>query len=230
MDKGSKTEQYCCSNPNCHKIFSKPKIIKHYVCPSCQTLIDLNAEKVQVRPVSQERHPVARKVLKRRQKQEPTMETKIQEIETAAPTFAHPETKDERQLDEKLQGNKAEQALSQSEMKVEPKLEEKYLLNEKLEVESANVKNFEPLELTLTQRLEAMVREKKKEEAPAPDSSSIGKCLHYLGYLKQRTKGEIIPEACIECSQSIECLLSEPDRSKESLKEIKKWYAIKLSH
>jgi hypothetical protein len=32
---------YCCSNPNCSKVFSRPKIIKYYVCPSCQTLVDM---------------------------------------------------------------------------------------------------------------------------------------------------------------------------------------------
>src|SRR5208283_2418155 len=39
--KNNKVHRYCCSNPNCKKVFSKPKIIKYYVCPSCQTLVDL---------------------------------------------------------------------------------------------------------------------------------------------------------------------------------------------
>ncbi len=40
QSKSNKIKRYCCSNPNCNKVFSKPKIIKYYVCPSCQTLVD----------------------------------------------------------------------------------------------------------------------------------------------------------------------------------------------
>jgi hypothetical protein len=41
LDKSkNKVQRYCCSNPNCKKVFSKPKIIKYYVCPTCQTLVD----------------------------------------------------------------------------------------------------------------------------------------------------------------------------------------------
>ncbi len=35
-----KTRKYSCSNPNCKRVFSRPKIIKYYVCPTCQTLVD----------------------------------------------------------------------------------------------------------------------------------------------------------------------------------------------
>jgi hypothetical protein len=39
-------EKHSCSNPNCGKIFSRPKVIKYYVCPSCQTLIDISTQKI----------------------------------------------------------------------------------------------------------------------------------------------------------------------------------------
>ena len=32
-------ESYHCPNPNCNGVFYRPKIIKYYVCPTCQTLI-----------------------------------------------------------------------------------------------------------------------------------------------------------------------------------------------
>ena len=35
-----------CSNPNCGKIFSRPKVIRYFVCPSCQTLIDIPAQRI----------------------------------------------------------------------------------------------------------------------------------------------------------------------------------------
>lgn len=38
--------KHSCANPNCGKIFSRPKVIKYYVCPSCQTLIDIPTQKI----------------------------------------------------------------------------------------------------------------------------------------------------------------------------------------
>ena len=36
------SEGYCCSNPNCKSVFSYPKIIKSYVCPNCETLVEMD--------------------------------------------------------------------------------------------------------------------------------------------------------------------------------------------
>ncbi|HLN88814.1 MAG TPA: hypothetical protein VK253_02000 [Candidatus Binatia bacterium] len=44
--KTDKIGKHCCPNPNCGKIFSRPKVIKYYVCPSCQTLIDIPAQEI----------------------------------------------------------------------------------------------------------------------------------------------------------------------------------------
>ena len=46
--EGKKNGQgkHICSNPNCGKIFSKPKIIRYYVCPSCQTLVDIPSQEI----------------------------------------------------------------------------------------------------------------------------------------------------------------------------------------
>ena len=48
-------------------------------------------------------------------------------------------------------------------------------------------------------------------------------CLHHFGYLNERDKGEPIPSECIECTMSLECMLS-PLNSKDAIKEIRKWY------
>ena len=48
MEKENKNPRFHCSNPNCHKVFSKPKIIKYYVCPTCQTLAIMDTEIIQL--------------------------------------------------------------------------------------------------------------------------------------------------------------------------------------
>lgn len=200
-NKNSEITRYCCSNPNCHKVFSRPKIIKYYVCPSCQTIIDLNSAKVKVHPILREKRVLVKETPKLRKK-------KV--IKQA----------------EKDETNTIEPTLIQPEKNAELTIAEKPLANEQLETEPPKAKSPELMELTLIQRLEAMVTETAKEKE-TPNSSSDAECSHYLGYLNQRVKGETIPETCIVCPKSIECLLSESDSSKEGLKEIKKWYSFK---
>lgn len=61
--EGKKTEsgKHSCSNPNCGKKFSRPKVIKYYVCPSCQTLIDIPSQKIPDN-VTQIKKPVERTI------------------------------------------------------------------------------------------------------------------------------------------------------------------------
>ena len=40
----NKKQRYQCANPNCKKAFSKPKLIKYYVCPTCQTLVIMDTK------------------------------------------------------------------------------------------------------------------------------------------------------------------------------------------
>jgi hypothetical protein len=95
------------------------------------------------------------------------------------------------------------------------------------EIDYSTLKDPEPEEPTLQQRLEAMVEKKHKDEEKAKEPpSSSSECLHYFGYLHQREVGQPMPEECVVCTKSIECLMSNSNKSKESLKEIKKWYTI----
>ncbi|MGQ9551832.1 MAG: hypothetical protein ACUVUE_05330 [Candidatus Bathycorpusculaceae bacterium] len=50
-------------------------------------------------------------------------------------------------------------------------------------------------------------------------------CKHYLGYLSERSQGEEIPEYCITCEKTLECMLSKL-KSDSATKEIRKWYKI----
>jgi DNA-directed RNA polymerase subunit RPC12/RpoP len=51
-------------------------------------------------------------------------------------------------------------------------------------------------------------------------------CKYYFGYLQNREKGEGIPEACVECPKSVDCMLSNLCQSQTAVSEIKKWYNI----
>ncbi|MGO8806805.1 MAG: hypothetical protein ACLQO7_09440 [Candidatus Bathyarchaeia archaeon] len=68
-------------------------------------------------------------------------------------------------------------------------------------------------------------REIVKEQT---SQSSDFQCTYYFGYLSQRSKEEVIPETCFGCLKSIECMMSEYNKPKETLEEIKKWYSFKL--
>lgn len=52
------------------------------------------------------------------------------------------------------------------------------------------------------------------------------RCKYYFGYLQNREKGEGIPETCVECPKSIDCMLSNLNQSETAVSEIKKWYNI----
>jgi len=49
-------------------------------------------------------------------------------------------------------------------------------------------------------------------------------CQYSFGYLGERESGEGIPEECVECEKSIECMLRKEDYSPNAAKEIKKWF------
>ena len=66
-------------------------------------------------------------------------------------------------------------------------------------------------------------------EQPATNAKEVNKlsdpnCKHYFGYLGSRKKGEVIPNSCLECPKSLDCMLGDYYKSKESVAEIKKWY------
>ena len=190
-----KARKYSCSNPNCKRVFSRPKIIKYYVCPTCQTLVDNSnagefVEKESastVRKVSTQRKP---KILE----PEGFQELKTLDIQVVS---------DQTALEER--------SATSTENKIE--------LSERV-VNLEQVQTFQqkPSELASSEEIATVERKKLPE-------SSLG-CKHVFGYLGHRGKGEKIPDACIECSVSLKCLLSDYYRSGESVKEISKWYTI----
>jgi hypothetical protein len=75
--------KHSCSNPNCGKNFSRPKVIKYYVCPTCQTLIDIPAQKIP------EHATPKKKLVKRTGKQEPESELTLNQLVSNV-EMAHP--------------------------------------------------------------------------------------------------------------------------------------------
>ncbi len=61
-NKKHRVQRYTCSNPNCNRVFSKPKIIKYYVCPTCQTIV--NATQTNGQAAKQEEPSPSKKLVK----------------------------------------------------------------------------------------------------------------------------------------------------------------------
>jgi hypothetical protein len=64
----------------------------------------------------------------------------------------------------------------------------------------------------------------KESDTDKNNSHSASSCPYGFGYLSQREKGVNIPNTCIECPDSLDCMLSEYYKKEENVKEIKKWY------
>ncbi len=93
---------------------------------------------------------------------------------------------------------------------------EKVEANEKtLELE-AKLQPPETMERSSSQQ--TAIVETKKSLEPSPG------CQYGFGYLSHRDRGAKIPDSCIECPDSLNCMLSEFHKSGESVKEISKWY------
>ncbi len=59
----------------------------------------------------------------------------------------------------------------------------------------------------------AEIREEKKSA-----------CQHWFGYLGQKEDGKGLPPECMECEETIACLLRKNAYSSKAVKEIKKWF------
>jgi hypothetical protein len=182
---------YCCSNPNCRNVFSIPKVIKYYVCPICQTLVEMTS--TDGKAADEEYAPVEepqsiKAVSKPVQSQAPAMRT----IE---PNVVEPKV-------------------------IEPKIVEPKVVEQVVEPKVTEPKAVEPKPQP---QMPKSLGQEEKENHPSDQV-----CKYYLGYLSQRDKGEGIPETCVECSKSLDCMLSEYYKSENTVAEIKKWYHPKF--
>lgn len=191
-----KVRKYSCPNPNCKIVFSRPRIIKYHVCPTCQTLVDESniAEHFGNDVVSQRR-----KVAKGRRpkKTEPSEFLKRDMLDVEKPRT------DQSELEElHVAGTGAE---TDARKKV---------------IELELVQQVQQEKPKSTQPQPQHVATEENEKIPEP---SIG-CQYGFGYLSHRESGAGIPETCIECPDSLNCMLSKYHKSGESVEEISKWY------
>ena len=236
--KKREVERYCCSNPNCKSVFSRPKIIKYYVCPTCQTLLKMdtaigNTKTKKQRPTEED--------IKRKEAERLEAERKAERLEAE---LLEAEQKAEQLEAERLESERKAKRL-ESELKAERLEAERKA--ERLEAELLEPQRLEAQRKVerLAERLEAERKETEKQqqikseapkpielsktEQPAASSEEVNKssdsgCKYYFGYLSEREKGEEIPAGCLECRKSLDCMLSNYYRSKEPITEIKKWY------
>ena len=145
-------KHYCCSNPNCKSVFSKPKIIKYYVCPSCQTLVEMT-----------------------------TTEGKI--VKTRKPKSKRRKKTEKPKLTEKRETRRTNTILTEQPITSEETIDT-------------------PTEQPIT-----------SEETA--NRKSISGCQYYFGYLGQREKGKGIPNSCLDCAKSLDCMLYDYYKSKE---------------
>jgi DNA-directed RNA polymerase subunit RPC12/RpoP len=69
------------------------------------------------------------------------------------------------------------------------------------------------------------VRQSQETPKEKTDQFSNFQCSYHFGYLSEKNRNESVPETCFGCPRSIDCMLSELNKSQESLAEIKKWYS-----
>ncbi len=184
-------QKYLCSNPNCRKVFSKPKIIKYEVCPNCQTLVTSS------RP---EDDPEIQAALAA---QESTKHRKPKTMKITSPETAVSIQTDNNHVSVQEQ-NPSEQKNEENNASITP--------------ENAPVPVAQPVTVELIQTQKVDLAETKKI------SKSSSGCEYGFGYLSQRGRGEAIPETCLECPKSLDCMLSRIYEKDQSVKEIKKWY------
>ena len=84
------------------------------------------------------------------------------------------------------------------------------------DLESAQLQQQETTELPPPQQITTA----ETEKVPDP---SLG-CQYGFGYLSSKDRGTKIPDSCIECPDSLNCMLSKNHKSGESVKQISKWY------
>ncbi len=188
-----KPRKYFCPNPNCKTLFSRPKIIKYTVCPTCQTLVDDTNIAQQVDIIAASKN---RKTTRRRK---PPKITEVGFLEVKA--VENLETRND-------------QIEFASSVPLNP---EKTETNEKVvDLEPVRTLQLEMTELIAPQQVETVSNER------VPELKSGGQFC--FGYLSHRKSGEKIPNNCIECPESLNCLLVEYHKSDKSVEEISKWY------
>jgi hypothetical protein len=211
LNKKQLSSKYHCTNPNCGKVFAKPKIIKYYVCPTCQTLVDNFSQTSVIEQSRQNKNSPLKKVNKQPKIEDNILSQLMKEEEsvTAAIELA------ERRESAITAITQFTSTLPISDLE-NPDTRET-TPNELIEVKNYSEQKVEPASPVLLE--EPISSSLEEEEEP----QSQPQCSRYFGYLRERGKEAQIPEECLACSKAIECMMSTSGLSTK-FEEIKKWY------
>jgi hypothetical protein len=237
----NKRQRYQCANPNCKKAFSKPKLIKYYVCPTCQTLVIMDTKIFELnQEIKKENDARANenKSPRKRRKQK----TELPDRKGPEPLIVSQTDQPSETIEFKLSSNLPDLEASipekspivfNSESETEMNESEKTETNEdirdyvKPSVASENPSIDKLNESEKTETNEDIIRD-KNSEAIGDEEKSIAvdsSCNRYFGFLSERGKGEEIPEDCFGCSKAIECMLGSNNSSNKKIEGIKQWYS-----
>ena len=170
--------KHSCSNPNCGKIFSRPKIIKYYVCPSCQTLIDISTQRVP------DHGAPIKKSIERVRKQEPKSEPTLNQLVSN-------DEMPQANNDEMPQANNDE--MPQANNDEMPQAKEN-TVDETIDLKLEFITECEPIDTSsLEEKVQLAVEGRKVL------SELNFQCSHYFGFLSEKKEGQEIPETCFEC-------------------------------
>jgi hypothetical protein len=186
------------------------------VCPTCQTMVDLTFDNSQLlareKPVLEKKQVTLRK--QKESKQDKNQEPKA--ITSQQATTNNELPNNELTSVEKPEVKEILETVEPAQME-EPNIVE-VTLNKKSGIMGSDYDM--PFSLGLGDEHPETVKEQTGQ-------SSDVQCPYYFGYLSQRNKEEEIPETCFGCFKSIECMMSEYNKTKETVEEIKKWYSFK---
>ncbi len=182
-----KPRKYFCPNPNCKTLFSRPKIIKYTVCPTCQTLVDDTNFALHAEIVAASKKGKTAKTRKPK-----TIKTAVLEVNAM----------------EKIETSNDKIEIAA--IVTSPETNEKLVALEPVQLPPLETTDFIPPPQVATAETENV-------SEPKPGQFCFG-------YLSHRKSGEKIPNNCIECPESLNCLLAEYHKSDRSVEEISKWY------
>jgi hypothetical protein len=196
---------YRCPNLECKKIFRTPAKIKdlsetppriHYACPECGTDIE--------------------PFLKSGTSKETATEAKPKQPATPKPTYLNQKP----EMPPTPQQSAPKPTYLKQKPATQPTTQKPVSLSQKSEPQPATPSQIQIKEPQPPQTVQTL---KPAIIGDSPKTKKSPGCQHYFGYLGNREKNESIPETCLDCPNSLDCMLSN-HKPRNSVQEIKKWY------
>jgi hypothetical protein len=218
---GGSDKFYRCPNPECKKIFRTPAKVKdlseshtriHYACPECGTDIEPYLKTGAFHKTSTEAAPT--------QQATPKPINLNQRSETQPVTTKSVYLKQKPEIQPTPQQSAPKPTYSKQQSETQSATPKPASLSQKPETQ--------PVTPSQIQIKESQPKQTDKTLKPAitgdnPKTAESSGCQYYFGYLGNRQKNESIPETCLDCPNSLDCMLSK-HKLRNSVQEIKKWY------